>query len=39
VAVDIDGVTVIASHPVRSTVIDLEREYFNNQIEAGFAKR
>jgi hypothetical protein len=38
VATDIDG-DVIASNPVRSAVIELEREFFNKQIEAGFARR
>lgn len=35
-AVDNAG-KLIATHPIRSEVIELERKYFNNQIEAGFA--
>jgi hypothetical protein len=38
VATDLEG-NVIASHPVRSAVIEIEREFFNKQIEAGFARR
>jgi hypothetical protein len=37
VATDLFG-SVIASDPVRSRVIDLEREYFNSMIEASFAQ-
>lgn len=38
VATDLQGNT-IASDPVRGRVIDLEREYFNNTIEASFTQQ
>jgi|688.fasta_scaffold1145159_2 hypothetical protein len=37
VATDLEG-RVIASDPIRSRVIDLEREYFNSSIELSFSK-
>lgn len=37
VATDLDD-NVIAFHPVRSRVIEMERAYFNNQLEELFAK-
>jgi hypothetical protein len=38
VATDLEG-KLIASDPIRSRVIDLEREYFNNTIEASFSRQ
>jgi hypothetical protein len=35
-AVDVSG-TVIATHPIRSEVIAMERAYFNQSIENSFA--
>jgi hypothetical protein len=37
VATDMSG-NLIASDPVRSRVIDLEREYFNSSIERSFSR-
>jgi hypothetical protein len=37
VAVDMDG-CVIAKNPIRSAVIDAERNYFNRKIENSFAR-